>query len=280
VEKGDNILVIYTQYTQTGEPGWIFADYNRVGAVIFLCIAFILLILIIGRKKGVSTIISLSLTCAVIFMVYIPSILKGYNIYASTIIISVYIIIMSLLIIDGANKKTLCAIIGNIGGVAVAGILVIIMSGVLKLTGLVNEEYIFLSALNPDNPIDLKAVIWGAVVIGALGAIMDVAMTIASSMNELAEYMRNKSFAKMLKSGMNIGRDAIGTMTNTLILAYIGGSLALVLLLIANSKSYDYLFNMEMIIVEIMQAVIGSIGILFAVPVTAAVAAYVFNKRS
>ena len=104
-------------------------------------------------------------------------------------------------------------------------------------------------------------------------------MTIASAMNELSQHMKKKSFSKMMRSGMNIGRDAIGTMTNTLILAYIGGSLALVLLLIANTDSYDYLFNMEMIVIEIMQAVIGSIGILFAVPITAFFAAYFFNKQ-
>jgi uncharacterized membrane protein len=89
-------------------------------------------------------------------------------------------------------------------------------------------------------------VVWGGIIIGALGAIMDVAMTIASAINELSEHMEAKSFSRMLKSGMNIGRDAIGTMTNTLILAYIGGSLAIVLLLIANNKSVDYLFNTEM----------------------------------
>lgn len=104
-------------------------------------------------------------------------------------------------------------------------------------------------------------------------------MTIASAMNELAENMENKTFMKMLKSGMNIGRDAIGTMTNTLILAYVGSSLATVLLLIVYNKDILYLFNMEMIVVEVLQAVVGSMGILFAVPATALFSAYIFTKK-
>ena len=108
---------------------------------------------------------------------------------------------------------------------------------------------------------------------------MDVAMSIASAMNELAEHMERKSFSRLLKSGMNIGIDSIGTMTSTLILAYIGGSLAMVLLLIAYNKNLLYLFNLEMIVVEVIQAIIGSMGILFAVPVTALISAYIYNKE-
>jgi len=216
-------------------------------------------------------------TAAAIFAVYVPSILKGFNVYLSTIIISVFIVLMSLLILNGADKKTFCAILGNLGGIAIAGILAIIMNKILNITGLMDEDFVYLTLLNEDNPIDLRGIIWGSIVIGSLGAIMDVAMSIASSMNELAETMDNKSFSKMLKSGMNIGKDAIGTMTNTLILAYIGGALATVLLLVANNKSLMYLFSLEFIMIEIVQAIVGSIGILVAVPVTALLSARIFN---
>jgi len=114
---------------------------------------------------------------------------------------------------------------------------------------------------------------------GSLGAVMDVAMSLASSINELSINMKDKSFSKMVKSGFNIGKDAIGTMSNTLILAYIGSSLATVLLLTAYNKNPLYLFNLEMIIVEILQAIIGSLGILFAVPLTTVLSAYIFNKK-
>ncbi len=261
----------------TEEPEWILIEHNRIGKIIVLAIIFLLLIVIIGRKKGLSTILSLLFTVLAVFMVYIPSILKGFNVYLMTTIVSVFVIFMSLIIINGWNKKTLCAIFGNIMGVVVSGILAIIVSRAWNLTGMVNEEYVLLTFL--DTPIDLGAVLWGGVIIGALGAIMDVAMSIASAMNELNEEMRDKTFGRMLRSGMNIGRDAIGTMTNTLILAYIGGALATVLLLVANNKNLYYLFNLEMIMAEILSAVVGSIGILAAVPATALFSAYVFNRK-
>ncbi len=275
VKNGDKVLLSFSSETDEGE--WTYIEHNRIAPLIALVLFFLLLILIIGRKKGFNTIVSLIFTAAAIFVVYIPSILKGYNIYLSTIIISVFIILMSLIIINGINKKTLCAVLGNIGGIVIAGLFAIIMNKILHITGLMDDDFVLLKLLNEKNPIDLKAIIWGSIVIGSLGAIMDVAMSIASAMNELSDTMKNKSFSRLLKSGMNIGKDAIGTMTNTLILAYIGGALATVLLIVANNKNILYLFNLEVIMVELVQAIVGSIGILVAVPVTALLSAKIYN---
>ena len=109
---------------------------------------------------------------------------------------------------------------------------------------------------------------------------MDVSMSIASAMQELALEMKDRSFKRMVKSGMNIGRDAIGTMTITLVLAYVGSSIASILLFMLNSRNLMILMNFEMIVVEIIQAVIGSLGILMAVPITVLFAGWVFNRRS
>lgn len=279
VEVNDKIVVSRSFDENSEAISWDFVDYNRIVYIAALCILFFMLILIIGRRKGVSTLISLAMTVLSIFMVFIPSVLKGYNIYISTFIISAFIILMSLILINGADKKTLCAIMGNICGVAVAGVLAIIFEKASRLTGIVDQDYLFLNFLDSGKALDLKALVWSGVVIGSLGAVMDIAMSISSSMNELSETMQDKTFKKLFNSGMNIGRDAIGTMTNTLILAYIGGSLSTVLLLVSYKNSFIYLFNLEMIIVEIMQGVIGSIGILIAVPFTTLVSAYFFSKK-
>jgi uncharacterized membrane protein len=211
-------------------------------------------------------------------MVFIPSIIKGKNIYISSIIVSIYIIFMTLLLLNGANKKTFCAIVGNLGGLLISGLLAFIISDKLHLTGLIDDDSIFLLMINPETPIDLKAILWAGIVIGSLGAVMDVSMTIASAMNELSENMYQKSFKTMLKSGFNIGQDAIGTMTNTLILAYIGSSLSVVLILMVHYKDTLLLFNLEMIVFEIIQAIIGSMGILFAIPITSVFSAYIYNR--
>ena len=280
IKEGDKVLVSHMPADEFYEEEWIFVEYNRTDTIIWLTSIFLLLIIILGRGKGFSTVLSLIFTILAIFAVFIPSILKGYNIYLSTSVITIFIILMSLTIINGANKKTLCAIVGNIGGVAIAALIAIILNNILNLTGFIDEDYVYLTYMELDNPINLVAIIWSGIVIGSLGAIMDVAMSISSAMNELAENMEVKTYPRMLKSGMTIGRDAIGTMTNTLILAYVGSSLATVLLLIVYNKNLLYLFSMEMIVVEVLQAVIGSMGILFAVPATALFSAYIFTKET
>ena len=280
VEVGDEILLARPSYDlESGELGgdsdWVLIEHNRIGKIIWFVVIFFLLIIFIGHGKGITTILALLFTVLAIFLVYIPGILKGYNIYVLTVVVSVFTIISSLIIINGWNFKTICAISGNVIGVAFAGITALIMSNVFRLTGMVEQNYVMLTQL--ETPINLLGIIWGGVLIGALGAIMDVAMSIASAMKELNDTMSNKTFFRMLHSGMNIGRDAIGTMTNTLILAYIGGALASVLLLTIHQNIY-YLFNMEMILVEILSAIAGSIGILAAVPATALISAFVFNR--
>ncbi|HAS92073.1 MAG TPA: YibE/F family protein [Clostridiales bacterium] len=278
VEEGDKII-ISSLISRTGEgEDWTFLEYDRNTFLWGLLLGFLALIVLFGKRKGINTIISLIFTCLAIFMVFIPSIIKGKNIYISSIIVSIYIIFMTLLLLNGANKKTFCAIVGNLGGLLISGLLAFIISDKLHLTGLIDDDSIFLLMINPETPIDLKAILWAGIVIGSLGAVMDVSMTIASAMNELSENMYQKSFKTMLKSGFNIGQDAIGTMTNTLILAYIGSSLSVVLILMVHYKDTLLLFNLEMIVFEIIQAIIGSMGILFAIPITSVFSAYIYNR--
>lgn len=279
VEEGDKIVLSYLSMSGDENKEWVFQEYYRSDALIWLCVAFFALLFVFGGIKGLNTIISLGFTCLSIFLVFIPAILTGYNIYTVANIICVFIVIMSLLIINGANRKSLVAGIGCIGGVIVTGILTVYMTKALVLTGAVDQEAMFLLLLNAEHPIDLRAIIYAAFLIGALGATMDVAMSIASALYELSEKMQDRSFRSLLKSGFAIGRDTMGTMTNTLILAYIGSSLAVVLLLTANTGSILSLFNQEMIVVEILQSLIGSLGLLFTIPITSLLSGYFYYKR-
>ena len=186
---------------------------------------------------------------------------------------------MTLLIVNGANVKSLSAGIGCVGGVLVAGGLAVIMDKFLKLTGIINEQSVFLQMLNPEHPIDLKAIIFASIIIGAVGAIMDVAISIASSLNEIQAQNADISFRKLYTSGITIGRDIMGTMTNTLILAYIGSSLSVVLLLTSSAPSLTYMLNTEMIIVEMLQSLVGSMGILLTLPLTSLISAFLYTKK-
>lgn len=282
VEKGDKILVIYSEPEDPSSAvsGWSYGGVNHSAGVLLLTGAFLALILIIGRSKGVSTIIALIITALSVFLIFIPSVLIGKNIYASTIVITMFVILSSLLLLNGWNKKTLCAVVGNAGGILASGVLAIFINKAFGITGILNSDYLFLTMLEGGISIDLPALIWGGILIGSLGAIMDVAMSLSSSMYELSEQMYEPSFKKLVVSGMNIGRDAIGTMTNTLILAYVGGSMATILLFTAYTRDLVLLLNYEMLLVEVIQAVVGSIGILLAVPITVFFSAWVFLKKN
>lgn len=277
VQVGDQILVAKEQPKSSN---WIFIEYIRSKALIILAGIFTLLLILFGGKKGISTIIALVFTCGAIFAIYIPAILSGLNIYKWTFITSIFIIITTLLLVNGANKKSLAAAIGCIGGIILAAILSVFMDKVLYLTGYVDEHSIYLANWNREVPLDLQAIIFGAIIIGAVGAIMDVAVDIAASLSELARKVEKISFSSLFQSGINIGRDIIGTMSNTLILAYIGSSLSVVLLITAyNGGNFLLLFNREMIAVEIAQALVGSIGILFTIPLTAAISAFLYRHK-
>ena len=278
VEAGDKV-VLYRLDNQDSEYDYVLGEYLRTNLLMVLGLVFFLLLLLFGRFKGFNTILSLIFTGIAIFAVFIPAVLQGFNIYFWSIITCVFIIIMSLLIIYGANKKSLAAGIGCIVGILISGILTLIMNKALHLTGLVNEESLYIIRMNSQNPIDLKAIIFAAIIIGAVGAIMDMSMSLASALSELHEKLEYSPFTLLVKSGMSIGRDMMGTMTSTLILAYIGSSLSAVLLLVSYNSSVLELLNKEIIVVEVLQALVGSIGILFTIPLTSLVCGYLYSER-
>ena len=169
--------------------------------------------------------------------------------------------------------------IGCSSGVLVAGIITVAANNICQLTGLTTEDSMYLLFLNSEKPIDLRAIIFAAIILGAVGAIMDVSMSLSSSLAEMKEQVGDMSAAQITRSGMVVGRDIMGTMANTLILAYIGSSLSVTLLLAAyNSSTPLLLFNSEMILVELLQAVAGSLGILLTIPLTSLVCGILYRN--
>ncbi|MFI3307247.1 MAG: YibE/F family protein [Mycoplasmatota bacterium] len=272
VIEDDKIII-----TSYDNETFAYVCHNRIGTIVFLLFIFIALIFAIAKFKGIPTLLSLVITICTIFFVYIAGILNGFNVYLLTILVITFIILTNLTLLNGFNKKTLGAIVGNILGITIAGIVAIIFNHLFRLTGILDQDYIYLTLLEGVS-IDLVGIIWGGLLIAALGAIMDVSMSLSSSLYELSKE-KDATFKKLVTSGMTIGRDIIGTMINTLILAYVGSSLAIILLFTAYSKNILIIFNLEMIIVEITQSVVGSIGILLSVPATVIFCAYLYTKK-
>lgn len=267
-EVGDRVYATFN-FDQTGQPFWYIADHARGGPLLALALGFFLLLILFGRRQGANTVVTLIFTIAAVFFVMIPAILGGGNIYLLTLIVSAFIIVMTLGIVIGVNSKSAAAAMGCIGGVLAAGLLSVVMQNAMKISGLLNEESSFVMMINPDRPLNLRALIFAAIAIGALGAVMDVAMSIASSLDELVRYTPGLPPRELVRSGLRIGRDIMGTMANTLVLAYVGSSLNVILLLFSYNRSLSAILNREMVAVEVLQSVAGSTGILCAVPVTA-----------
>jgi len=274
VSEGDRVILV-----SFSPDEWYFFNFIRIHQIIILGGIFVALLLVLGKIKGLNAMLSLGFTCAAIFAVFIPSILSGKNIYLSAVIVCAYSIIVTILIINGVNKKSLAAITGCLGGVIAAALLTLIMNHTLELTGVVSSESIRLLYFNFENPIDLRAVIFAGIIIGAVGAVMDVAVSISSALWELKSQAPNLPLKKIYQSGIKIGKDVMASMTNTLVLAYIGSSLSVILLLVVDVGSLAVLFNSEFVIVEFLQAIIGSLGILATMPLTAFICAVLLSPK-
>jgi len=275
IEEGDRVLLIYHEHINT----FFFMDYERINYIFILGGVFFILVVLLGRMKGFNSIISLAFVCMAIFLILIPAILSGMNIYVTAAIICTYSIISTLLIVVGPNKKAISAILGCLSGVVLAGILMFSMDGIMHLTGLVDSEARSLLNIPLENPINIRAIVFAGIIIGSTGAIMDVAMSISSSLWEVRQAGEASDFRSLFKSGIEIGKDILGTMLNTLILAYIGSSLSIIILMTAGAGSLFDLLNREMIIVEFLRALTGSFGMLLAMPLTAAICGWLFTRH-
>jgi len=254
----------------------MFADFNRFDKIIVLAVVFFIALIIFGRFQGFNTIVSLSLTCAAVICVFIPAVLNGKNIYLWSILTCIFIIVMTLIVIYGINKKSIGAALGCFAGVGLAGILTLIMDKILNLTGYVSSDSYQLTMLG----IDIRAIIFGAIIIGAMGAIMDIAISISSSLFEVREKAESIIPSELIRSGFTIGRDILGTMSNTLVLAYIGSSLSVILVLAVYSPNPLELLNRERIIVELLQSLVGIMAILGTIPLTAVLCSFLYGGKN
>lgn len=279
IKPGDKIL-LYKNYYNPSAADWVFGGFYRLGYIGVLAAFFVILLLFFGRIKGLNTTISLVFTIIAVFAVFIPSILNGYNIYWMTAVTCIYTIIMTLFITSGFCAKSFTTILGCGFGVAVAAALNLLLSRMMHLSGIIDEHSVYLQYLENGKSINLVALIFAMTTIGAMGAVMDVAMDISSSLAEI--HFRNPalSFKEHFKSGIRIGRDIMGTMANTLVLAYVGSSLCSTLLYITYSSSLIELMNKEGVIVELLQSLIGSLSILLTIPLTSFVCSVLYSKKT
>ncbi len=275
IKKG-NLIYIFPSI-ENDKPIGDFIEYSRANQLMWFFILFAVIIIIFSGFKGLRSLVALTLTCLAIFFLFIPALDHGISPRLAAIAVCLLITLLTLAIVYGINRKSISAAIGCMLGVAIAGILAHIMQASMHMSGLSDQHSVTLSYTFG---YDMKGIIFAAVVIGALGAVMDVAISIASSLEEIIIHTKEKiAVREVIKSGMKIGADIMGTMTNTLVLAYVGSSLPVIILLFLNSAQFAYAISWEMISEEFLNALAGSIGLIFVVPATSVVTAFLLHKK-
>lgn len=276
VNEGRRVIVC-ADTPENAEPYFTLYNYDRSSTVWILAVVFILLVVIIGERKGLMSSIGLGFTMCAVICWLLPTLYNGGN----GILVSIATVVLSTAVscfcISGLAKKTLLNIISTAAGTLSAGLIYKLFSFVLVLSGASMDESEALSLISQATGLKLSGVLFAGVMISALGAVMDVAVSIGASLSEIRELNPDISSKELFKSGMNIGRDMIGTMTNTLILAFTGGSIAMLILLISYGVHYNQLISSNYIALEVAKGLAGSAAVVLTVPISALVCAFGYN---
>lgn len=269
VEPQDEFVV------SADDVDFFITDIRREGTLWLLAGIFSLFIILIGRSKGVRALVAIVLTVMLIFALMMPLVLHGVSPIFSALLVGILSTIITIYLVAGVNYKSTSAVLGTVSSLLIAGFLAMGAIKMAHLTGFVSEDNMFLHSVRPD--LNMQGILAAAIILSALGALMDVGVSIASTINEVYLTDSTLSVRQLFQSGMNVGRDIIGTMSNTLILVYLGASLPLVLL--SSSIDIQKFFNLNQVATEISSALIGSIAILACVPVTAFISAKLVVKK-
>ena len=247
------------------------------GGVIYLFAALYLLVLcLVGGKQGIKGALGLVFTFLCILFVYLPLVYRGFSPFWVAVLVCVVTTVVTLYLIGGPTKKTLVAAGGTIAGVIIAGVAATLFSMASGISGWNVSDIESLLTLWNVADIQVGGLLFSGLLISSLGAVMDVAMSIGSAIGEIHAQNPAISSRDLFRAGIHVGRDMMGTDSNTLILAFAGGSVSMLLLDYAYDLPYLQIINSNNIGIAIMQGLSGSFGIVLAVPITVllAVAAY------
>lgn len=276
----DQKIIVRLDLDETGMPYITsIVNYDRSFMIIGLALIFVISLVVIGGRKGVAAIIGLAFTILSIWFLLIPLIQRGFPAIPAAIIIVAITTCVSLILLNGFSKKSFIAIIGCVGGVTIAGIIAYIAGSITPINGFNMPEAEELILRSSDEGLRISGLLVSGVLIASLGAVMDVSLSITSAIYELHDMNPKAKAKELFKAGINIGKDAMGTMANTLILAFAGASLNMLVLFRVFNYPYIQIFNSDLMSIEIIQGLAGSIGIVLTVPLVAALSASMFGGK-
>lgn len=253
--------------------------YNRAPALYAIVALFLLSILIIGGKRGLYSVISLVFTFISILWFFLPAIYRGWSPILAAIVVVVLTTLVTMYLVGGFTAKATAAVLGTILGVLAAGVLAWIFGKITHVTGYNVSDIENLIYVQEQTGIRVGELLFAGILIAALGAVMDVSMSISSTLQELHEQNPTMNARQLFRSGMTVGRDMMGTMSNTLILAFAGGSINTIVMFYAYDYEYLQLINLFDMAIEIIQGISASMGVILTVPFVSCIGAWLIVKH-
>ncbi|MBI3151315.1 MAG: YibE/F family protein [Chloroflexi bacterium] len=273
---GDQIMVSISK-TPDNVVNAYFVDYVRTTPILWLTAIFAIAIILISSWKGIRALLSMAFSLYIIIGYIIPHILIGEDPLRVSIIGSIILLAVSLYLTYGWTLKTHAAVVSMALVLLLTGALSGLFVVFAKLNGTGNENVMFLMQLM-ETPINLRGLLLGGMIIGALGVLDDLVTTQASAVFELHHANPSLGFRGLYNSAMRIGQDHVAATVNTLVLAYAGASLPMLLMFSLGRGDYGYLVNFSFIAEEIVRTLVGSLGLIAAVPLTTAIAIFLAQR--
>ncbi len=277
-QVGSRVQVSYLKDVEGNDRLYI-TDFIRRDALAWLFVIFVILAVFIARWRGLTSLIGMGLSFLVIIAFILPRISAGADPVSISIIGSLFIIPVTFYLSHGLNTKTTMAIIGTVVSLVIVGVLAGVFVEAVKLTGFAAEEAGFLQVAK-GGAINMKGLLLAGIIIGVLGVMDDITISQSAIVFQLKETNPTMTFDELYSRAMNIGQDHISSMVNTLILVYTGAALPLLLLFINNPHPFREVINYEIIADEVVRTLVGSIGLMLAVPITTTLAALAAQKKA
>ncbi|MGH2498579.1 MAG: YibE/F family protein [Candidatus Limnocylindria bacterium] len=266
---GDRVLL--TVVREGEERQYAIQEVVRLPSLLPFAALLLVVLLLVARLKGAAALAGLAASVAVFLVAIVPAVRRGDDPLAATLVSSAVVLVLAVLVVHGLNRKSLAALLGTLGGLAAVVALAAVALPLAKITGLGTEEAIFLS-VGSGGRIDMPRLVLAGVIVGSLGALVDMAVGQASTTFELAAVDRALRGRRLYLSALNVGRDHIGSLINTLAFAYFGGALPLIVLLSLGFTPLAAALNSEEIVESVIAVLVASAGLVLCVPLTTAVA--------
>ncbi|HSV94585.1 MAG TPA: YibE/F family protein [Spirochaetia bacterium] len=274
---GDKVIIAYAKDSTGGET-YLISDYVRRTPLLVLFLLFVVVTIAIGKWKGLNSILGMGISFLVILKFILPGIYSGSDPVTIAILGSLVIIPVTFFLSHGFNRKTLVAILGTLVSLIITGILATLFVEAAKLTGFASEEAGFLNVFK-GGTINIKGLLLAGMIIGVLGVLDDITVSQSAIVQELKIANPQLKSKDLYLKAMSVGKDHIASMVNTLILVYTGAALPLLLLFVDNPRPFSELINYEIIADEVVRTLVGSIGLVLAVPITTFIASYSINNH-